>query len=459
MIEPEHGQPTRSRVDADVAALLGRYGIAHDAVYGAFHFRITAQGGQPGWRELTPPALAAKFDPADPLPQFFQIAEEPADNEPAAIAESRFLARLPARLDFAEIQRRNLRSAWAALTQTLRERIHAVRAFASEQAQRAAELHAGLLAFCVEELTDPTTGEARQVLTPEFASAFHDSLRRTAPWWVWLAMQGARPVNWLGGRLATGAKRLASVAGDILRGRLAAGEFQRRFGEAYQREFPEHPVAFADAESLGTRMKARRWVPVELSEKALAEAWAAALGHFRRYPLSIDAAELDRLTRELWQALGFWQKLKFSVKNFLAAVGGLVAAAGAIFVVIDGGAMMLATFSLSAWIASVIPGKLLLAATVAGGATFAASLALRSIQVNTLPYLARWFAFACDVFALPRRLDGAPVRVTFGRGPAAQTSNLPDAGVPVQAAVCPLAEVRLWEETPTLRELESLLAE
>lgn len=453
-IDPEQGQPTCSRNDSNVKALLTDFAIEDNAVYGAFHFKAE------GWRESTPPALVEGFDAApEKLPQFFQLAADETENIPTNIGPERFLTRLPDRLELADLQRRKMADAWSDLGDFTRRRIAALRERQKAQRQRAEEMHKGLLALCVELMTDASTGEPRQVLSQEFTKAFQDSLRRTAPLWVRAAMQAVEPINWLGAALRrkfSEAHTFFEVLADLRKKKLPLDTLREKLGEAFTREFPDQGLMFSDPDSLAQRMQGLRWVPPALTGRDLAKGWKAALDNFRLHPLEVDSAELDRMTSDIWHALGFWQKLKFSAKNFLAAVGSLVAVASLLFAAVDGGATLFATVSFTSWLASILPGQILLAAAAAGGVALGASLMLGSIKVNTLPYLSRLFAFAADAFGLPRQISGKPIRVSFGKQGDRHSHDLPDPGVPEQGTVCQLEDVRLWEETPVLREIEHI---
>ncbi|MFM7844272.1 MAG: hypothetical protein ACKPEY_08590 [Planctomycetota bacterium] len=84
---------------------------------------------------------------------------------------------------------------------------------------------------------------------------------------------------------------------------------------------------------------------------------------------------------------------------------------------------------------------------------------LRAIELNTLPYLSRLFALACDAFALPRQLGSSPPRVQFGAGEQRQEFTLPDPQLPPTPVIYALDDMRVWQPGPAWAQWNKELAD
>lgn len=445
-IDPEQGQPTCSRNDSNVKALLTEYTIEENAVYGAFHFRV-----EPGWRESTPPDLVEGFNDAqEELPQFFQLATDEAGNIPANIAPERFLTRLPDRLESTDLQRRKMADAWASLGEIACGHIVALRKEQKAQRQSVEEMHKGLLGLCVELMTDAATGDARVVLSEEFTKAHEDSINRTAPTLVRTAKKFAKPIIWIGEQMKVGASKLGETIraiGRLRNGELLIDDIREKVTDAFSSDFAGQDLGLAltDADSLASDMTTRRWVPAKISKEELRKGWEKAFENLRDHPPEVDIEGLDRMNEEFWKTMKFSDQLKFSAREFLAVIGSLVLIAGALVAIVDYG---MTTITLNALIPASIAGG--------GGGLILAGLWAKATEVNTLPYLSRLFAFAADAFGLPRKLSSEPIEVLFGKGNERRPYRLPDFTNSKPEVVCSLGDVRLWEESPELREIEDL---
>jgi hypothetical protein len=124
-------------------------------------------------------------------------------------------------------------------------------------------------------------------------------------------------------------------------------------------------------------------------------------------------------------------------------------------VAVDGGATLLVTYQLGQTISAAIPGlTAALSGTTAAIAAWVGFLA-GSIKWNTLPYLSRFFAFACDAFGVPRHVDQSPINVKFGNG---KSHVLPEPHVPQQPIVYRLEDVRLWQQAEGFAKFKSVLS-
>ena len=78
-------------------------------------------------------------------------------------------------------------------------------------------------------------------------------------------------------------------------------------------------------------------------------------------------------------------------------------------------------------------------------------------EQNTLPYLSRFFAVACDVFDLPRKMDNKPLKVNFKVGEKMKCYTLPDPdGMPILPPPCvKLVERNLWEMSENMNQISA----
>lgn len=462
-IEPETDQPAKTRCDPDVIALIQKHSLVVDAVFGAFHFRIEKSDEQPGWRELTPPALVEKFGRnGERLPQFFAISPQQSENEPMQVGEAKFLENLPSHFNAAELQRTKMSGTWSRVADEMRKAIQTTESFMKARQKRAGELHDGLRDFSTSLLHDPVAKVPRQLLTPEFMDAFKESLEKTAPAFAWGTMQLAKPFDWMLGK----AKKLASGASDklsMLKKALNAGEtvkeVARKASSTLQNEIGSSGdldvFGCLDPDDIAAQMKSRRWVRNDADQEQLSKAWIAIFRSMRTYPVKPDSAELEKLCSSIWNSMSVWDEVAFAGKNILKGVGALAATISAICAVIDGGAMF---FSVN-WLAAAIPTKMLFV-TAAGGALTAAGaeIFLNSVEANTLPYLAQMFAFAADVFGIPRDVAGCSKKVSFKIGKETHKYDLPNFPWPEQPCMVRLESLVLLKGTSRLDNIKQLIS-
>lgn len=462
-IRPERGQPTRTRTDHDLQRLLDEYQLPAQHCFGAFDFDIEARRDQPGWRELTPPALVARFDGTDQaepaatesassatssatgagFPQFFELGETEEANHPARISAERFLCHLPRQLDLTSLQLRQLEDQWQELRQQLRAALQAVEAWRLEQARHVAELHEGLLALCRRPFSD-LNDQPLQLTTPDFSLALKESFSRTAPWYVRLPLSVAAPFE---RAISWATQRIGDVRQWLVRlrePREAFTDLTRQLGEELRLEGTE----VANATTLAAEMRGLRWVPANADASQLERAWQTILSNLLHQRMEHSAEQLDRMTREVWEHLGVWQKTKAAILGLFRALGTVAAVGGLITALVDGGATLLVSYKLTATIAAYAPG--IKALLIAGGGAAGAYVGfqLRAIELNTLPYLSRLFALACDAFAIPRQLGERATRVQFGSAENRQEFVLPDPQLASTPTIYPLDDARLWDHGP-----------
>lgn len=446
MIKPAEGQPTKTRRDRDVEQAMHDFAIDAADVYGAFDYDSV------GWRELTPPALVERFDAeqtadaAARFPQFFQIAGDDGANAPHAVAPERFLQSLPPRLDPADLQEQLLADHLVELKRVGHEAVAAVDTALDRR--RAATLAAvvGLFELCRGQFVD-VGGRPKQIASREFNAALDASFRRTAPWTA-KAPLALKEAAWSAGRAG---KRLVGRwlplagagrwVGDVLkvRGDAKAGGLQ-----------------LVDADKLADEMVRERWVPAETPRAEIVAAWRTVLDQLGRWQPPIRDADLDAMTEKFWTDLRTQHPVRLALGSVLSLLGVL----GVITAAVDGGATLLASYSLAGSLAAHLPGVAALGAAGlgAGGAALAGAQ-LDALHLNTLPYLRAFFAMSCDAFRLPRDVAGQPLAARFGPPGAEQLYSLPEVEVPRLAEVCPLGDHRSWRHAPSASDYRKVFAD
>jgi hypothetical protein len=445
-IRAERDQPAATLRDEDLQRIRERFDITR--VYIAYDFDIEARGDQPGWRELTPPALVERAaalgeSDHDRFPQFFQASDSQVP--PSQVPPHDFFEQLPRQLDLAELQRQAVVDHLAESFELSRQGIGLLRAWVQQRNEQTRRAHAGLLAFCLERFTNPSDGEPYQIPETAFTSALSESFLRTAPWYL-------RPGLWLHGRFHGVAESVRAGSGRVRRILKGFSSFyswpgsEKRMEEDLARAgLPGTRVE--DPATLAAAMHAQRWVPVEVSEEQLKAGWERTLREFSRFRLTIDPHKLDEMTGDFWNSLSRGQRIKaFLLLGVLTLMGTIAAVGGLLVAAVDGGATLFASYSLAAAVSAAVPGLPAIGVAVVGTGGAFAGFMLGAVTQNTLPALAAFFRLACDAFGLPDRLEGdqqTPV-VTFGRKVKKQFP-LPRIDVPPLPPVCPLPSLGVWE--------------
>lgn len=453
-VRPAADEPAATLAEPDLIRLADAHHIPPQRRYLAFDQDIPARADRPGWRELTPtvafasPAgrdasAHAEPDAGDgfhPRPEFFRVPHPtvaPAF-DPAAVPAADLLCELPAQLDLAELQRAQLAARAGEVARLLARADTALRTWAEAENARTAEAHAGLLELCREQFAD-REGRPLQVPSPQFAGALAAAMTRTAPPLLRGLLRLAAPFEKAVGTARAGlttlrkalsaSRRPTAALRDELEARLQVGGLH-----------------LAGADDLARAMQARRWCPATLPLDRLREAWNIVLRDLYDHPVErVDEEALSRLARQLWADLSLGKKFGVGARALLGALGSVAALGGLLIALADGGAVFLGATA----IANALHGGL--AAAIAAAGTLGAGLAFSTglLDTNTLPWLARLFALACDHFGLPRRLPGRPApEVAFLLDPATrrrETRRLPEDPLPRRPIGCALGEVR-WIE-------------
>ncbi len=430
MIRPEEGQPERTMKDADVTRLLEQFSIPKSHVYGAFDFAIEGRGDRPGWREFTPARLVRNFDQAE-APQFYPLAE--------GIQSRDDLLTLSRDLDAAEIQRIKISDHQTELNNLLHQASQSISKWVADSEEEISNIHEGLLATCHRMMTDERTGEPLQIMSPEFASALHESLVRTAPFGLKLPLKLANPFD----KAYDSAKKFIRT---LNLKSLATDKIKDLEGELKQ-HLKLGSIKIASSDALARRMQSQRWCPADAEIPELENAWNKVFETFQKHPIeSFDKNLLDRSSQDRWDGFSMMQKFTIGGKALLGTLGGLAAVCGIATLAVDGGATFFAATSVS----HAINGGIAAAIAAGGSAVAMAGFQESLLKDNTLPYLSRLFSITCDCFHIPRAIRDEPTEVHFKIGDSGSSKTTyklsPSPELPIFPAVTPLTDKRIWDK-------------
>lgn len=429
MIRPEEGQPERTMQDTDVTRLLEPFGIKSNYVYGAFDFAIEARGERPGWRDFTPSRLVENFEQIE-APQFYPLIEG---------VESRDdLFTLSRSLDVAEIQRSKIADHQTELNNLLHQANTSISKWVRDSEDEISNIHAGLLTTCHRMMTDETTGEPLQIMSPEFSRALHESLVRTAPFGLKLPLKLANPFD----KAYDSAKKFIRT---LNLKSLATDKIKDLEGELKQ-HLKLGSIKIASSDALSRRMQSQRWCPADAEIPELEKAWNSVFEIFQKHPIeSFDEELLDKSSQDRWDGFSVMQKFTIGGKALLGTIGGLAAVCGIATLAVDGGATFFAATSVS----HAINGSIAAIIAAGGSAVAMAGFQESLLKDNTLPYLSRLFSITCDCFRIPRRIRDVPTEVNFQIGDTRSKSSYKLSAseeLPTFPAVSPLTDKHLWDK-------------
>jgi len=453
-ITPEVGQPQKTMAESTISSLVDRYNVT--GCFAAFDFRVCGnpKKDEPSWEDMTPKELVKihyeqyKLDGSE-LPQFFRITklEESSTSHEESSPQSLLDLREELKPGTLQVTK------FADNRKGLRKQIEAAVKFldneCEQRSQQAKEIHAGLLKFCADRFKGKT-GEAEQLLTPEFAVAFEQSFQRTAPLWVSSLMQGAKPVDVIVKPVVEGGKWVGGVIESVVGIWRWINQPSQEIKIIVKDKLDK--VRIADPKisipiEIAQEMKSLRWVPAGASIEELTKGWSAVLSKMNQHRLAHDSDEdkqqMDDASREVWNKMSYWQTTQVAGLSLLKSLSGLTVILGSLVAVVDGGATLMITAPFASSIATALPG--VAAALMAVGGGVALSLVYQvSMEQNTLPYLARYFTLACDAFGVPREIEGVPSRVAFKNVNGWDEYTLPVTKIDETETVCKIADLSLW---------------
>lgn len=426
MIRPEEGQPERTIQDRDVTRLLEQFSIATNHVYGAFDFAIEDRGDRKGWRHYTPASLVQKFENAE-APQFYPLEE--------GTESKNDLHSLTSSLDVAEIQRTKITDHTTELSNLLNQAGASVNKWMHDSEVEISSIHEGLLATCIRMMTEESTGEPLQIMSPQFAKALHSSLVRTAPFGLKLPLKMANPFDKAFDKTKKFIRSLNLKS-------LATDKIKDLEGELKQ-HLKLGSIKIASSDALARRMQSQRWCPADIDVTEIESTWNAIFETFNQHPIeSFDQEMLDRSAKERWDGFNITQKFTIGGKALLGTIGGLAAVCGIATLAVDGGATLFAATSVS----HAINGSIAAVITAGGSATAMMGFQDSLLKDNTLPYLSRLFSITCDKFHIPRAIRGENPEVSFknvkGSKSKYKLSSSPE--LTTFPAVMKLTEKRIW---------------
>jgi hypothetical protein len=401
--------------DEDVKRICDSFHI--EDIYVSMDFDI------PNWEQYTPRSL--EEGDGEKFPVFFRLDASTAA-APREAATTTGLVALFEQLQPAELQKAAIDSAITELRQQTVALLDTLDAWMRECQRNTRTAYQGLLQFCVELFQDKR-GEPLQIYSVTFHNKLNKVIMEEAPWYVKVA-------NWFHDRIRGGMNLIRDMIPLVGLGQQV---------KQWKSQLQHWAEGFVDAAELAQRSLQQRWIPADWSEEQLRQLWSEVLERLGRFEHEVSEADLRPMAVDFWRhaPAGVGWRSALSILGSTAAVAGLVTAA------IDGGATLMAGYSFSAAVASAIPalGALTVGALGSGAAlaVFYAGL----VQHNSLPYLAAFFALACDALGLPRRLDDQPLTVTFGRGEQSRRFTLPRVQIPPVLPRQPLPNVGLWRWT------------
>jgi hypothetical protein len=447
--------------DPDVSALKSKFQL--NGVYVAMDYEVN------GWEDYTPRGLwqdSASNKPrqtngtdsgksTERFPMFY-TAEPRHFDSPQDIPREYWLVELYRRLEPGQLQQQAALSHAQELQDLASKSLNALERWRADCEENTRQAYKGLLTFCSKLFTDERN-EPKQVANEQFMSELHQAMIRNAPWLVRAgdligqkSFRAAATVkNWISG--------LVSLPG--------VGRAKQAWSNICTDLFPsqtEQPsLPFKTAEELAEELQYQRWIPKTCTKHELQALISEVLLTFlKRVELKTDPQELDRMAQDFWNNLPGWEKFKIFGKSVVVIVGAAVGLAAGATALVDGGATLLSTFSLTAWLATNIPGLTALTVAVIGtGSAFGVYYG-GLVKHNTLPALAALFYLFCDAFGLPRELrPGERLCVKFGRGNNQREFVLPKVAVPALRQILPLPDTGIWNWTKEIREWRELAYE
>ena len=370
----------------------------------------------PGWPECVPPKLLEGFSKTDPVPLPWLIAETDNANEPAVVTPDRFLKNLPSQLDPGELLQTKIGEHHQLVREQVRSGLDQVAEKLRADGAQMRAAHRGLVKLCEAQMTDDT-GDPKQLFTVPYVLPLLKSMERTAPRWlkpvIWLK-KPFKPVEDLAEKLldlaGEGYESFAKKAPAIVRLLMVAIKMpwdglMRILGRASKDE----AECKIEPSILARAMRIHQWCPQRFNEEKLTEAWEQVLRNTMFAKVEIPSAEkFDSITREIWNVLPWHRQALFAIKLSIELGSMVILVLGLALAPFTFGK----TFIAAATFHHAILGPVLYGLT---GAAVSTMLNTFFLETNTLPYLSAMLAYACDVFALPRRIDpNRPISVKWG---------------------------------------------
>jgi hypothetical protein len=470
-VRPSRPDPLRSILedDPDVSTLKSKYQL--NGVYVAMDYEVS------GWEDYTPRGLwqgSADSEPrqtngadsgksTERFPMFYTAEPRHRDSQQDIkeyiqdISREYWLVELYRQLEPGQLQQQAARSHVQELQQLVKKSLDYLKDWQADCEKNTHEAYQGLLRFCRDLFADEKD-EPKQIANQQFMSDLHEAIIRNAPWLVraadWIGQKSRHAAETVKNRIIKGWIKLPGVEG-----------LKEGWNKLWEKIFPSQPeqppLPFKTAEKLAEELQYQRWIPKTCTRDELKELISEVLPNFHKWlELKTDPQELDRMAQDFWKNLEVWEKFKILGKSVVVVVGAAVGLAAGVTALVDGGATLLSTFSLTSWLATHIAGLEALTVAVIGTGLAFAVYYDGLVKYNTLPALTTLFYLFCDAFGLPRELcPDKPLRVTFGRG-TQREFTLPKLEVPPLRQILPLPNTGIWNwEKEVVREWRELANE
>jgi hypothetical protein len=390
------------------------------------------------WESMTPVGLVKACAGGEKQPAFFRLDESTAA-DPQQAPPSKWLPHLLHHLPTAPLQQHVVTSHLADFQRQLQELIDIVNSWMHQCRRHTENSYHGLLQFC-HELFQDSQGEPLQIFDRQFNERLNKKIIETGP----------RYLRW------------ADTIHGLVRSSLNQLNRFNPFARLHNKysELKDHwqqlTENFVDVNELARRCAQQRWIPTDWSHEHLEDIWRAVLDRLQQYQYEAPEQQLQLMAEDFWRNIPPQTYRHSAWKCAITLAGSAAAVAGLVTAAVDGGATLLASYSMTGALSTVLPGT----ATLAVGALGAGSVLLTFreglVQHNTLPYLSNFFALACDAFGLPRRLPEQPLMVRFGRGAQIRWYQLLQPTVKALPPVHCLPGTGLWEWTSAGQALQRL---
>ncbi|SMP54680.1 hypothetical protein SAMN06265222_104275 [Neorhodopirellula lusitana] len=414
---------TPDQVHETFSPLSKKFGLS--SVYAAYDFDVPASRPFIPKLDDEPVPSPGGEEETEPLPVFFELAENPDDNPPAAISSDRLLASLPSKLDRGELFAQLHRALRINLEKTVwDEGLEAIQDDAEESFAKTRECQRVLLDASLEFFAHRKVGgevmELRLHQSERIIRQLSESFAATAPWYA----------RW-GVRLNSTVRRIVGGASDLVRSltpsglsRKTADEIKGRFrsGEyggliepkGLLREIQRHGGTIVLSHYRDNQSGASTPVqphPTDVDIEAIIQdslllpPIERAVTRFEQDDFTtLDPRRLDDAIRQMWKEVPVHKK----IATGLTPLAALFATFGAVLMVpIDFGANL--------FLAASIPELLAAAGLSTLAAMWASDRGARDVgQQAARQQLADFLAVLCDELGIAR--PEPPMHVRVGGG-------------------------------------------
>ena len=234
---------------------------------------------------------------------------------------------LPGSLEVSELGRAYLRSGITELQGTLHQTIESIVHRETEITGEVRQVHKHVRKFLAEHFLDDA-GNVRTLLSEGISKAILESMERTAPWEIGLALWANKPI--------------AALLESIQEGAGAVATWVRDYNPFAGSE-PESPwknpesVHTVTPESFAEHLKPLRCIRTDVEEGDLAKVWTSALRALKDLDMSeqaCDADELDKIMTKLWDDVPWYKR---AIATFVLPASLIATVTAVLFIPVDWG--------------------------------------------------------------------------------------------------------------------------